>query len=97
MRKRSSSVPELTVIALHGELPPLDIRVQFFLAGKGQAVNAREHGTFFVPPPIAAGNAVELETAFRHLAGVFEMWAFAHVGEGCGDPLDLDSFRGGLS
>ena len=66
------------MVALGGFFLLFDISVQFVFTTKAQAVNALEHGAFFVPAPIGPGNAGELKIG--NFARVFQVRAAAQIG-----------------
>ena len=69
-------IAEFAVVALLCKLAALDVALEFIGILEGEGVDAREHGPVFVAAPVGSADAVELEAAFGHFAGVIEVRAF---------------------
>lgn len=52
--------PKLAVVAAFGFFKLLQVGVQSFLVGKGDAVNTRKHAVLFITPPIGPGRSMSL-------------------------------------
>ena len=72
---------QLAVIPLFGLFELIEVLPQLFAVAPGGAIDALQHGVFFVPPPVGAGDTEKLKGVGDDFAGMLHMGAPAQIFE----------------